>query len=215
MKWTVLLFAAAMTWVASPQPHPQRSESHAVPAVASWLDLQLPAQTTGMNASQPAGEIQILTKALAGTWNTSEKYERAEPTPNGGMGQGEVEWRPGPGGFTLLEYYHSKTPIGELFGFGLIWWDQTKRLQHMWCINVNPTGCEMFPPPPLPGPKWDGKQLVINTEVDLGGKKFAWREVISDITPTSFTQFVDIGESGGELKRWFTTRATKAPRAKK
>jgi hypothetical protein len=83
MKWTVLLFAAATMWVASPHSHPQRSESHAAPAVASWLDLQSPAQTTGMNASQPAGKIQTLTKALAGTWNTSEKYERAEPTPNG------------------------------------------------------------------------------------------------------------------------------------
>jgi hypothetical protein len=188
----------------------QQSEKKAAPKLATRSDQQSsPSQTTGMSAPQPAHEIQTLTKALAGRWSTREKYEPGEPTPNGGVGQGETLWRPGPGGFTLLEEYHSQTPIGELFGFGLVWWDETKGLQHMWCMNLYPTGCEMFPGPPLPGPKWDGKQLVVDTESEIAGKKFVWHEVISDITPTSFTQTADIGESGGALKRWFTIHATK------
>jgi hypothetical protein len=161
---------------------------------------------------EPAQAIRTLTKALAGTWTTSEKYEIAEPTPAGGMGKGKAVWRPGPGGFTLLEEYRAHTPIGELFGFGLVWWDPAKELQHMWCINVNPTGCEMFPGPPLPGPKWNGTELVLDTEVALGPKKFAWHEVISDITPTSYTVIIDIGESRASLKRWLTSRARKVMR---
>ena len=164
---------------------------------------------TPVSVPQPAPAIQTLTAALAGTWTTREKYEPARPTPTGGMGKGQAVWRSGPGGFTLIEEYHSQTPMGELFGFGIVWWDVARELQHLWCINVNSGGCEMFPGPPLPGPKWDGKQLVIDTEVELAGKKFVWHEAISDITPTSYDVTVDIGESRAALKRWLTSRATK------
>ena len=158
---------------------------------------------------QPAQAIQALTRVLAGSWRTSETYERTEPTPNGGTGEGEAVWRPGPGGFVLLEEYQSKTPLGELFGFGIVWSDSAKDLQHLWCINVNPTGCEMFPGPPLPGPKWDGTALVLDTEVIVGGKKFQWHETISDFTETSYVLTVDLGDSRSTMKRWLTSRATK------
>jgi hypothetical protein len=167
-----------------------------------------PSQTT-MSPPAPAQELRTLTKALAGRWTTREKYEPTGPTPHGGIGQGDLVWRSGPGAFTLLEEYHSKTPMGELFGFGLIWWDHVRGLQHMWCINVNPGGCEMFPPPPRPGPKWDGKQLVLDTEVDIAGTKYIWHEAISVTSATSFTQTVDIGETGGAMRRWLTSDATK------
>jgi hypothetical protein len=157
----------------------------------------------------PAPAIQTLTKALAGSWSTRETYEPIYLTPNGGTGNGEQVFRTGPGGFTLLEDYHSKTPSGELFGFGVLWWDQTRGLQHMWCINVSPTGCEMFPAPPQPGPQWDGQQLIIHIEGEQEGKKVVWHEVISDITPESFTQTADIGESGSHLSRWFTIHAVR------
>jgi hypothetical protein len=168
------------------------------------------AQGGESGAPKPAPEIQSLTKALAGRWITQEKYEPIFMTPTGGAGHGEQVFRPGPGGFVLTEEYHSKTPAGELFGFGVIWWDQSKGLQHLWCINVYPTGCELFPPPPQPGPQWDGKQLVLHLEGDQDGKKLVWQEVISDITPNSFTQSADISDSGGPLKRWFTTHAVRA-----
>ena len=79
----------------------------------------------------------------------------------------------------------------------------------MWCISVSPTGCEMFPAPPQPGPQWDGKQLVIHIEGEQEGEKVIWHEVISDITPNSFTQTADIGESGSNLNRWFTIHAVR------
>ena len=188
---------------ASPRPSAQEAKT-------TQPDKQsAPFQTNDTSVPQPAPEIRTLTKALAGTWSLSEKYEPIYLTPNGGVGSGEQVFHPGPGGFTLSEDYHSKTPAGELFGFGVLWWDQTKGLQHMWCINIFPTGCEMFPPPPQPGPQWDGKQLVIHIEGDQQGKKVVWHEVISDITPNSFVQTADIGESGGPLKRWFTIHAAR------
>jgi hypothetical protein len=158
---------------------------------------------------QPAPAILTLTKLLAGRWTTQEKYEPMFLTPAGGVGAGEEVFRAGPGGFTLLEDYHTKTPAGELFGTGIVWWDQARGLQHLWCINVYPDGCEMFPPPPQPGPQWDGKQLVIHLEEEQEGKKIVWKEVISDITANSFTQTADIGDSDAHLARWFTIHAVR------
>jgi hypothetical protein len=165
-------------------------------------------------APQPAPTIQSLVKALTGKWVRREKYEPMYLTPTGGVGKGEQVFRQGAGGFTLLEVYHSKTPAGELFGSGVLWWDQTKGLQHLWCINLYPTGCEMFPAPPQPGPKWDGKRLVIHIEGE-GEDKLTWQEIISDVTANSFTQTVDIGESGGPMKRWLTMHSTKIADATK
>jgi hypothetical protein len=197
-------------WVAMglcvPAVYARPSETESLPADASLYRGRV-TKAQSEHVPAPAPELRTLTKALAGRWTTREKYEPTGPTPKGGIGHGDLVWRPGPGGFTLLEEYHSKTPMGELFGFGLIWWDHAKGLQHMWCINVNPGGCEMFPPPPRPGPKWDGKQLVLDTEVDIAGTKYVWHEAISMTSATSFTQTVDIGENGGAMRRWLTSDA--------
>jgi hypothetical protein len=159
---------------------------------------------------RPAAAIESLAKALTGRWSTREKYERMFLTPDGGVGNGEQVFRPGPGGFTLLEDYHSQTPAGELLGFGLLWWDQTKGLQHMWCVNIYPTGCEMFPAAPQAGPKWDGKRLIIHIAGEqVGDSKVDWQEILFDMTPDSFTQTVDIGAPDGPLKRWLTIHSTK------
>lgn len=160
-----------------------------------------------MQMLQPAAEMQSLAKALVGRWSITEKYEPDEWTPNGGAGKGEEVWRSGPGGFTLIEEYHSQTPGGEAFGLTLTWWDRAKGFQGTWCNHTNPKGCDIDPG--APGPKWDGKQLTIDTEFPRGGKRFAWHEVFSDITPNSFTQTADIGESGGPMKRWVTIRGTR------
>jgi hypothetical protein len=147
-----------------------------------------------MHDLQPAHEMQTLTKALAGSWTTREMYESTFLTPNGGAGQGKPVFRPGSGGFTLEEEYHSQTPAGQFFGLGIIWWDNTKGFQHLWCINIYPTGCVMFPPPPQLGPQWDGKRLMLHVESEEGGKKEVFHEVISDITATSFVQTAYVGE---------------------
>ena len=103
------------------------SEKTSASAMPAGTSVQPPAsQTSAMKPPQPAQAIQALTRALAGSWRTSETYERTEPTPNGGTGEGEAVWRSGPGGFTLLEDNQSRTPLGELFGFGVIWWDSAK-----------------------------------------------------------------------------------------
>ena len=161
-------------------------------------------------ATQPADAIRSLTAALTGRWKTREKYERFEPWGAAELtAHGEMVWRPGPGGLTLLEEYQTRTPIGDLIGFGIFWWDQQRQLQHLFCANVDPAGCALFPPPPLPSPSWNGKELVLDNEVTIAGKTYAWREVTTFTSATTFTQTIDIGETRSRLTRWMSSEARK------
>jgi hypothetical protein len=158
---------------------------------------------------QPAPEMQSLEKALAGRWSITEEFEPDEWTPNGGTGYAEELWRRGPGGFTFMEEIHDEGTAGKSFGLALSWWDHSKGIQGIWCDGANPKGCDLQSATSGFGPKWDGKQLVVDMEFPRNGKKLAWHEVFSDITSTSFVQTADIGEKGGALKRWVTIHATR------
>src|SRR5690349_23309807 len=77
------------------------------------------------SAPQPSAEIQSLTKALTGEWSLSVKFEPSASAPNGLANTGEETWRPGPGGFTLLEEEHLRFPETDAFLLGIIWWNTT------------------------------------------------------------------------------------------
>ena len=165
-------------------------------------------QAAETGAPRPSFEIQSLTKALVGNWSIAEKYEPDKWTPKGGLGSGQEVWRPGPGGLTLIEEYHSKNPVGESFGLAVTWWDTHKGMQVMWCADGDPSGCDLISA--RDGMiKWDTKNFVLVNEFDRDGKTFVLREVFSEITPNSFLQTLDLGEKGRPLKRWLTIRAMK------
>lgn len=163
------------------------------------------------SAQQPSSEIESLTKALSGEWLLSVKFESNSSAPNGLVNTGEETWRPGPGGFTLLEEEHLPMPENDLFLLGIIWWNTTsKSLQGMECQNLLPYTCDVRGALNDITMKWDGKQFVIDeVETSTVGKKSMWHEVWSDITPTSFVQIGEYGEPDGPRKRLFTIRATR------
>jgi len=158
------------------------------------------------NSPQPAPEMQRLLRALEGTWSNSEKYEPGEGMPNGGIGQGRTVFRAGPGGRSVIEDEYSKNPGGEVFGLSVTWWDEKAHgYRALWCDNKLPAGCIVM----AKLAQWEGDQFVLGDESESGGKKFVFKEVVSDITPNSYTQTLSRGESGGELKRLVTIHATK------
>ena len=164
------------------------------------------------SAPKPSAEIAGLTKALEGEWSLSVKFEPGSSAPNGLINSGEETWRPGPGGFTLLEEEHLRMPQGEVFLLGIVWWNTaTKSLQGMECQNLLPYTCDVKGAQSDIAMNWDGKQFVIDEmETSKSGKKSVWHEVWSDITSNSFTQTGEYGEPGGPRKRLFTIHATKA-----
>ena len=161
-------------------------------------------------AQQPSQEMQDLTKALSGDWTLSVKFEPTPSMPNGSVSTGTESWRPGLGGFTLLEEEHLKLGTQDILLMGVVWWDpQTKSFHGMECQNVLPYVCDVKGSLNDITLNWDGKQFVIDEKEVHGGKKSVWHEVWSGITPTSFTQTGDSTPEGGSAKRLFTIQATK------
>jgi hypothetical protein len=100
------------------------------------------AQSSGAvtpSSPQANAEIKRLVEALSGTWSITLKIEPNEGFPKGGGGKGEEVWRPGPGGLSVIEDYHSTGDEGEISGLGVAWWDNNaQRYQVTWCDNGNP-----------------------------------------------------------------------------
>ena len=160
---------------------------------------------------KPSSEIVGLTKALQGEWSLNVKFEPSPSSTNGLANTGEETWRPGPGGFTLLEEEHLRMPERELFLLGIVWWNTaTKSFRGMECQNLLPYTCDVKGAQNDITMNWDGKQFVIDEmETSNSGKKSVWHEVWSDITPTSFVQTGEYGDPGGPRKRLFTIHATR------
>jgi len=158
-------------------------------------------------AWQPSPEMQKLFKAFLGAWRVTEKIESSETMPNGGVGEGEEVYRSGPGGVSIIEKIHLKETMGEISGLGVGWWDQQAQgYRAVWCDSENPSGCILM----AHLAKWEGNQFILRDEFARNGKKFDFKEVFSEITPTSFTQTLYQGETGKELKRLLTIHATKS-----
>ena len=176
-----------------------------VTACAAVFVLAGPAAAADVRPAQPGPEMERLMKALSGTWSVTVNLAPNERMPKGGVRKGEEVWRPGPGGFSLIEDYHSTDEKGEHNGLAITWWDENvHRYQVMWCDD-GPPGCMVY----TLGATWQGNDLVLRHNWEDGGKKFESRQVISDITPTSFRQSSYEGESGGELKSVFIILGTK------
>ena len=163
------------------------------------------------SAPQLSPEIRSLTKALAGEWSLNVKFEPSSSAPNGLVNTGEETWRPGPGGFTLLEEEHLRMPEGDAFLLGILWWNSATNTFHgMECQNLLPYTCDVKGAQKDISMNWDDKQFVIDeVETSTSGKKSIWHEVWSDITPTSFVQTGEYGDPGGPRKRLFTIHATR------
>jgi hypothetical protein len=150
--------------------------------------------------------LKSLIKALSGKWSLAVKFEAGEGAPL----TGAVTWRPGAGGFTLIEDERLPLPEGDAFLLGIIWWDnRSKSLQGMECNNQLPFTCDLKGALNDITISWDGKQFAISEWETHGGKKTLWHEIYSDITTTSFTQIGESQEPDGSKKRVFTIHGTK------
>jgi hypothetical protein len=161
-------------------------------------------------AGQPSPEMQKLFNAFLGTWSITERIEPSETMPNGGTGVGEEVYRTGPGGVSIIEEIHLKEQGREVSGLGVGWRDKKARgYRALWCDSENPAGCILM----AHLATWEGDQFVLHDEFERNGKKLNFKEVFSEVTPTSFTQTLYQGEAGKELKRLLTIHATKSDKS--
>ena len=164
----------------------------------------------GMPMPKPSPEMQKMSKMLAGTWTTSEMFEVSDMMPKGGKGKGMAVIKPGPGGLSLVEEYHSKGGLGAFSGHGVFWWDdQAKGFKNIWCDTTTPTGCTI-----AKGlGNFDGDKLVFNDEQEMMGKNEVMQNVL---TPegSGITMVMSSGENAGAMKKMMTIKYSK-PAAKK
>ena len=149
---------------------------------------------------QPSPEMQRLFSAQLGRW--SQRLQR----PDGSSGEGEAVWRPGPGGKSLVENEYISSAGGDLFGLSVTWWDEgVKGYRALWCDNKIKNGCLVMSKPA----HWEGDQFVLRDEFERNGRKLVYKEVESEITPSTYTLTSYIGEPGSELKPTSTIHATR------
>lgn len=152
---------------------------------------------------QPAPEITRFLNMTQGRWETAEKYDVSEMTPQGGEGKGQESFRPGPGKMSAISEYNSIGPLGEFAGVGIITWNPAEKLYYIhWTDNTNPVMTM------LTG-RWQGDDLVFTGSDLMKGKKVYSRHTYSDITPTTFTYTIETGPAPNQLKRAMTIKYTK------
>jgi hypothetical protein len=146
-------------------------------------------QTSGAN-SKP--EMQKLADVLAGRWSgtlTTEPGSRE-------VGRADEIWHVTPGGLTLTEENHLRTSKGDSYDFAAIWWNsKAKEYEGIWCAEINDEGCNGFQA------SLESNQVIMRGEWEQSGKRRAWREVFSRPNESESIQTLDLGETGGEMKR--------------
>jgi amidohydrolase family protein len=159
---------------------------------------QLPPEVLSRDVAAASPEMQKLLRVFQGRWSYHVDRE------NGDSGAGEQIWRAGPGGVELIEDLNGASH--DLFGLSVTWWDAVDRgYRTIWCDNTLPTGCVVM----SKLAQWEGSDFVLRDECERDGKKFDSKEVVSEITPNTYTQTIYQGEAGGELKPVLTIHATK------
>jgi uncharacterized protein DUF1579 len=167
----------------------------------------------GGTATKQAAEMQKALQAMQGTWSTKAVFEKSEMMPNGGTDTGTAVFKPGPGGLSMTQEYHSKGAMGNFHGMGLTWFDPKDGNFHsIWCDGMTPSGCAE-----AGVGKWDGDKIVMNTKFDMGGKSLDMHSTLGPFEGNTFTYHEDVGENG-QLKPMMTITYTKksgAPAATK
>lgn len=160
-----------------------------------------------LKPKQTSPEMLKLFNTFLGTWSVTEKIEPSETLPKGGTGRGEEVYKTGPGGVSLIEEIHLREVDRDISGLGVGWWDdKAKGFKALWCDSENPNGCILM----AHLAKWEGNDFVLGDEFQRDGKRFLFKEVFSEITPTSFTQTLSQGEAGKELKTILRIHATRS-----
>ena len=192
-----LFIAITMAAVCVAQDAPAKSAKKKVAPAKSEM--------AGMPMAKPGPEMQKLTKMLAGTWNTTESFEVTEMMPQGGKGTGAAVIKPGPGGMSLVEEYHSHGGLGSFSGHGVFWWDEkAKGYRNVWCDSMTPGGCAV-----ANGlGNWEGDSLVFNDEQEMMGKKMAMK---NELKPDggAIVLTMSSGDSADSMKKVGTIRYVK------
>jgi hypothetical protein len=162
---------------------------------------------TSMSKSKPPDEMALLYPRI-GRWKTTIRTEPSESLPKGGIDEGVMTIGKGPGGFSIVQNFHSRGSSGELRGQSYTWWDKvTKTYKSVWCDNMQ--GCTEFTT------VINGNNWTVELDGEANGKKVhtTIRATMSDDHNTIHEEFVNSYNGGAPKKETVSTykRITELP----
>jgi hypothetical protein len=120
-------------------------------------------------AAKPGPEMEKL-KFLLGTWTYTETYEKTPLFPNGGQNTGTYISKLGPGGFSIVNDFHSVGPVGDFQGLDIITWEPAAQSYKSYIFPANGPG--VF----IRTGRWEGETLVFTLSFE-GESPVALRSV--------------------------------------
>lgn len=149
-------------------------------------------------------EMERLSQALSGTWDSVESMEQSRFFPRGGSRHGTINARLASGGYTLLYEIHSDGTAGKLDGFHVIWWDRKTQVYRFFaCFNNADEPCAA-----RGTAHWEGQSFVNDYLFVIDGKQIPGRDTFI-FTPNSHTLVATIASDSGRMETLITTRATR------
>ena len=126
---------------------------------------------------QPGPEMDKL-KFLLGTWNVEAEYAKSPMVPQGGKAPGWYKAQLGPGGFSIVADFEADGPFGKEIGHQVLSWDPKQK----WYTTVTAGN---FPGVIVGHARWDGENLVTESEFEMEGGKMGMRAIYSHIQERS------------------------------
>jgi len=116
-----------------------------------------PASPPAMQAPQPGPEMQRL-NFLVGDWTMDGEYLKSPMTGNGAKQTGWYKGRLGPGGFSIIADFEADSSLDNEIGHEVLAWDPKKDAYTTVTVGNG------FPGAIIGSAKWEGDNLVIQTE---------------------------------------------------
>lgn len=132
-----------------------------------------------------------------GQWTYTETY------PKGGVNHGVYTSKPGPGGNSLLNTFHSQGPVGDFEGMLVYTWDLTEGKYKAYLFSGD------FPGAVVETGEFEGEKLVFHGEIGAGSAKIQLRNVTWMASPEKLISEAYMGRAGAPEKLLVRVEATK------
>ena len=116
-----------------------------------------------------AARMKRLADFYQGTWEYTEYYEKTPQFTQGGQNTGIFSSELGPGGYSLLNRFHSKGPVGDFEGLVVMTWDPKENAYKGYVFGNSFPGCL------TETGQFEGDSLVFHMEFSMGERKIAIR----------------------------------------
>lgn len=141
---------------------------------AQQSSTEKPASPPAMRAPQPGAEMQRL-NFLLGDWTMDGEYLKSPMTGNGAKQTGWYKAHLGPGGFSIIADFEADSTLDNEIGHELFTWDPKKDAYTTVTVGNG------FPGAIVGTAKWEGDNLVVQTEWGTGAAVVHLRAVYSHV----------------------------------